>query len=320
MSDKRVLVTGAAGYVGRLVVAALAKHDDVAAVVALDVAPTPDAERAAGVSYVEMSVCDDGLSALVKEHAIDTIVHLASVLRPPKDAGDDLAYRVDVLGTRNVLDAALAGGVQKLVVTSSGAAYGYHADNPNWLDEEDPVRGNAEFAYSHHKRLIEEMLAEARAQHPELKQLIFRPGTVLGHTVNSPVTDLFERPVMLGILGSPSPFVFIWDEDVVECIIRGVLGDQTGIYNLAGDGALTPREIARVLHKPFVPVPAAVLGAALGLLRRLGKSSYGPEQVKFLQYRPVLSNARLKHEFGYEPKLTSRQAFERFVQGRRHAS
>ena len=56
------------------------------------------------------------------------------------------------------------------------------------------MRGNAEFAYSHHKRLIEEMLAKARTEHPELKQLIFRPGTVLGETVHSPVTDLFERP------------------------------------------------------------------------------------------------------------------------------
>lgn len=336
----RVLVTGAAGYVGRLLVAALAAREDVERIVALDVTPVADTpwgpsssrvpassedqhededERDADVTYVQLSVCDPGVSDLVRDSAITCVVHMASVVRPPKHGGDDLAYRVDVEGTQNVLDACLAHGVKKLIVTSSGAAYGYHADSPGWLSEDDPVRGNQEFAYSYHKRLIEEMLARARTEHPELKQLIFRPGTVLGESVHSPVTDLFEKPVMLGVRGYPSPFVFIWDEDVVECLVRGVVGSHTGVYNLAGDGAMTPQEIAKTLGKRFVPVPAALLSTALFVLKKLGKSPYGPEQLKFLQYRPVLSNARLKQEFGYTPRLSSREAFERYARAQKHA-
>ena len=123
---------------------------------------------------------------------------------------------------------------------------------------------------------------------------------------------------MLGVRGYPSPFVFIWDEDVVECLVRGVVGPQTGIFNLAGDGAMTPQEIARTLGKPFVPVPAPVLRTALRILKKLGKSPYGPEQLKFLQFRPVLSNQRLKDDFGYEPRFTSREAFERYAQAQKH--
>ncbi len=334
----RVLVTGAAGYVGRLLVAALAARDEVEHVVALDVCDVEDTpwsasalgasasaadkeveeqQHEADVTYVNLSVCDSGVADVIR-NSINCVVHMASVVRPPKHGGDDLAYRVDVEGTKNVLDACVAHGVKKLIVTSSGAAYGYHADNPDWLSEDDPVRGNAEFAYSHHKRLIEEMLSQARKEHPQLEQLIFRPGTVLGETVHSPVTDLFERPVMLGVRGYPSPFVFISDEDVVECLVRGVTGPQTGVFNLAGDGAMTPKEIAKALGKPFVPVPASVLRTALSVLKKLGKSPYGPEQLKFLQYRPVLSNRRLKSEFGYEPRFTSREAFERYAQAQKH--
>lgn len=69
-------------------------------------------------------------------------------------------------------------GVKQLIVTSSGAAMD-HADNAVPLRESDPLRGNPEFAYSDHKRLVEEMLARYRQQHGSLKQLIFRPGTVL---------------------------------------------------------------------------------------------------------------------------------------------
>ena len=51
----------------------------------------------------------------------------------------EFEYSVDVLGTENVLQACRAAGVRKIVVSSSGAAYGYHADNPEWLSEDDPV-------------------------------------------------------------------------------------------------------------------------------------------------------------------------------------
>ena len=40
---------------------------------------------------------------------------------------------------------------------------------------------------------------------------------------------------------------------------------------------------------------------------------HGPEQVRFLRYRPVLANDRLKDDFGYTPAYTSREAFERYV-------
>lgn len=312
-----VLVTGAAGYIGSLTVAALARRrDELSALVALDV---KDADtRQDGVDYVTMSVTDDQLAEVIERHGIDAVVHLASVVRPPRHGGDDLAYQVDVLGTKNVLEACVTQGVRRLIVTSSGAAYGYHPDSPPWLTESDPVRGNRSFAYSWHKQLVEEMLADYREKHPELAQLVFRPGTVLGDTVSSPVTDLFEKPVVLGVRGFDSPFVFIWDDDVVECLLRGVFGEQTGIYNLAGDGALTPREIARELGKPYLPLPANAIALALAILQRVKKGGRGPEQVDFLRYRPVLSNRKLKSDFGYTPRYSSREAFQRYAAHKGH--
>ena len=313
-----VLVTGAAGYIGRLVVDALhRRHGDLRAIVALDVREAGSESRLEGATYVTDDIAEADLPALMRRHEVDTVVHLASILRVPQDAPPDLAWRVDVVGSRNVIDACLATGVSKLIVTSSGAAYGYHQDNAEWLDENDPLRGNDEFAYARHKRIVEEMLADTRRDHPELSQLVFRPGTVIGRDVHSPVTDLFEMPVVIGVRGAESPFVFIWDEDVVACIVEGVMTDKTGVYNLAGDGALTPREIAQRLGKPYVPVPAVVLRAVLRLTRAVGLATPGPEQVSFLSYRPVLANRRLKEEFGYVPELSSAASFELYAEQRR---
>ena len=318
MSERRsVLVTGAAGYIGGLVVRALAeRRPELAGLVALDVREPPPAARLAGVAYVNMSVCDAAIAAVIAEHRVDTVVHLASILKPPPGKSEGFAYQVDVEGTRNVLQACAHHHVKKLVVTTSGAAYGYHADRPAWLSETDPIQNNKEIAYSHHKRLIENDLESYREKHPELAQLIFRPGTVIGAGVSTPVTELFEKRAMIGVLGSDSPFVFIWDQDVVQCIVRGVFGPETGIYNLAGDGALSPQEIAARLGKRYLPLPAGLIAGALALLHRLGKSPYGPEQVKFLRYRPVLSNRALKEQFGYTPQKTSREAFELYARGR----
>ena len=316
-SGPAVLVTGAAGYVGRLCVAALAKRsEELSALVALDWVDTEPTERLEGVVYEQGDICDPGLKDLFARHGIDTVVHLASIVRAPKGAPDDLAYRVDVLGTKNVLEACEAVDAKRLIVTSSGAAYGYHPDNPEWLDEEDPLRGNDEFEYSKHKRIVENMLAKWREERPELKQVVFRPGTIVGPDVHSPVTDLFEKPMMLGIIGSNSPFVFIWDQDLVACLVDAVFSDKVGIYNQAGDGALTPREIAKMLNKPYVPLPAGLVKGLLFALKGLGLTENGPERVKFLRYRPVLSNRRLKEDYGYVPQLSSREAFELYARAR----
>ncbi len=317
MTAHRVLVTGASGYLGRQVVARLAdptleNRPDL--VVAHDIR-TP-AERLPGVVYEEADIRDPRIADALARHHIDTVVHLASIVTPGKDSRRDFEYDVDVNGTRNLLQACVQQGVQRIVVSSSGAAYGYHADNPAWLTENMPVRGNEVFAYAHHKRLVEEMLAEYRHSHPALEQVVLRIGTILGATVRNQITDLFEKPRLLAIRGSDSPFVFIWDQDVVGIILRAVSGGPPGIYNVAGDGALTIHEIAQRLGKPTLQLPAGLLQAALAVLKPLGLTQYGPEQLDFLRYRPVLLNTKLKTTFGYTPTYTSAEVFELYRQAR----
>jgi UDP-glucose 4-epimerase len=208
-------------------------------------------------------------------------------------------------------------GVQHIVVSSSGAAYGYHADNPAWLTENMPLRGNKSFAYSDHKRLVEEMLAQYRQTHPQLQQTVLRIGTILGERVNNQITALFEKPRLLAVKGSDSPFVFIWDDDVTGAITHALSGQApSGCFNLTGDGALTIFEIAQRLNKTTRVLPAWLLQTALFIGQRLGISQYGPEQLDFLRYRPVLLNSALKTRFGFTPSKTSAQAFDAFIAAR----
>jgi len=307
MSASGVLVTGSSGYLGSQVVAEIAARSDLA-VVALDV--REPARRLPGVVYETADIRAPEVDAIVARHRPQVVVHLASIVTPGKKSNREFEYSVDVEGTRNLLEACVRHGVRRVIVSSSGAAYGYHADNPQWLHESDPVRGNQSFAYSWHKRLVEEMLADYRAKQPQLEQVIFRIGTILGASVHNQITDLFEKPRLIAIRGSDSPFVFIHDQDVVGAIAHGIDSKATGIFNVAGDGKLSIFEIAARLGKRCVVLPAPLLQAALWLLKKLGLTQYGPEQIDFLRYRPVLANHRLKEAFGYVPKLSSAEVFE----------
>ncbi|MFK3678593.1 SDR family oxidoreductase [Microbacterium sp. NPDC090218] len=305
----RVLITGGGGFLGSHVAGALAAREDVEVVVAADLRAS--APRA-GIIDARLDVTDPAaIAPLLRQHRIDTVVHLAAIVNPGRDVA--LEYRVDVTGSANVLAACAEAGVRRIVVSSSGAAYGYHRDNPEWIDEDRPLRGNDAFPYARHKRLVEEMLAEYRAAHPELQQVIFRIGTILGPSVRNQITALWDGSRILRISGSESPFVFVWVDDVAAAMVRAATDGPPGIFNVAGDGRMTVPEIAARLGKPELVIPAGVLAAGLRIGRMLRLTEHGPEKVPFLRYRPVLANGRLKRDFGYTPQRTTREAFEEYL-------
>lgn len=313
MKSFNVLVTGAAGYLGRETVKKLCADKSFATVIATDIQDNPIGFEKLNCQYLKADIRDPKMTKIFKQYHIDTVIHLASIVTPPKGMKRDFIHSVEIGGTQNILDCALKAAVKKIIVTTSGASYGYYQDNPEWIVETDEIRGNAEFAYSHHKKIIEEMLAEYRENHPELEQLIFRPGTILGKTTKNQITDLFEKRFVMGIKGSKTPFVFIWDQDLVNCFVKGIKDEKSGVYNMAGDGAVNLRDIAKELKKPFLEIPPSIIKGALSVLHRFGLTQYGPEQINFLRYRPVLLNKKLKEEFGYTPEKTSLETFRYYL-------
>ncbi|CUS47913.1 MAG: nucleoside-diphosphate-sugar epimerase [Idiomarinaceae bacterium HL-53] len=306
----RVLITGAAGYIG----SQLGKRLVALGIPVLGVDLTAQSSDAHGFEIRTLDIRSAELVQHLQEFAVTHVVHLASVVSPGKN--EALEYDIDVNGTRNVLDCCLQANVRHLTVTSSGAAYGYHADNPEWLRETDALRGNDAFSYSKHKRLVEALLATYQQQHPRLQQLILRPGTILGANTNNMITRLFNKRFVLKVLGYDSPFVFIWDQDVVDILVKGVTENITGAFNVAGDGALSVSELATIMNKPVLSIPAKLLRWGLWFCNKLGLSQAGANHLLFLQFRPVLDNAKLKSEFGFQPQKSSREVFEYYLQHR----
>ncbi len=311
---KSILVTGGSGYLGGLLVESLAQDKSKLGITHIVSADVRDPRvKLDNVAYEKLDIRDKTADQILSKYKIDCVVHLASIVTPGKSSSREFEYSVDVDGTKNILTACDKTGVKRIIVSSSGAAYGYHPENAKPLTEDAPIRGNYEFAYSHHKKLVEEELKLYREKHPSLEQTIFRITTILGTNVNNQITDLFKKPVQIGITNNEIGFSFIWDTDAVEAFKKAIFSSKTGIYNLSGDGYLNIRERAIILRKPVVAIPATVIESALFILKKVGLTQYGPEQTLFLKYRPILNNKKLKEDFGFIPQKTSREVFEFYV-------
>jgi UDP-glucose 4-epimerase len=135
----RVLVTGGAGYVGSVSVAALiaAGHD---AVVLDDCSTGHAASVPAGALHVRVDYTDEAATALVlRDHRIDAILHCAARSLVGESVRDPSRYyRQNVAGGIALLEAARAAGVGRVVFSSTAAVYGIPDSIP--IPEDAPLR------------------------------------------------------------------------------------------------------------------------------------------------------------------------------------
>ena len=106
----------------------------------------------------------------------DVVVHLAFAILDSSDK----TRGVNIDGSQNVFEAAIAAGAERICYASSVAAYGFHDDNPDWLTEEIAPRGTPEHPYSDQKAEVEGILNAVLARTSRTSAWIYRPCIVAG--------------------------------------------------------------------------------------------------------------------------------------------
>lgn len=158
-----VLVTGGAGYIGSHMVLRLADAGED--VVVLDNLTTGfDWAVDHRARLVEGNVGDMGfVGDLIRQHGITEIVHFAGSIVVPESVANPLKYYANnTAASRNLIEAAVAGGVRHMVFSSTAAVYGMTGLEPV---SEDAVL-NPMSPYGRSKLMTEMMLADVAAAHP----------------------------------------------------------------------------------------------------------------------------------------------------------
>jgi nucleoside-diphosphate-sugar epimerase len=298
-APRRVAVTGAAGRLGRVLVDRLAREPGIEQIVALDVRPAE-----ATSPKVEVRVADVRDAALAGQlRGCDALVHLAFIVERGSRDGSTVES-VNVGGTMNVIGAAAAAGVNRVVHASSIAAYGFHPDNRGRvLAEDQPLRGNDDFYYARTKAACERWLDGFAAEHPDIAVARLRPSVFMGPRGLRHLGRLFDRPVFPYLGGAAGdPLHVTHEEDVAEAFALALLRRARGAYNVATDEPLPLAGWAAALGKPGLPLPAAALRLADWAYQR-GRIDVDPVWFRIGQNGPILvSNAKIRRELRWQPR------------------
>jgi nucleoside-diphosphate-sugar epimerase len=306
---KTVAVTGIAGYVGQRLLRDLDADDGITRVIGLDIRDPQARPRKLEFHRVDIAGAD--LKPLLE--GADTLVHLAWVLDPIPD--DALMVRVNVQGTRRVLDAAGAAGVRKVVLMSSAAVYGAWPANQVPLTEDATLRPNPGFPLGVHKAEVERLLAEWRGEHPSVQTIVLRPAFVLGPHADHVVARLLRHRLPVGIAGAGAPVQYVHEDDVAAAIALAVDRDLDGVYNVAADGALEPEQV-RALVGPTVRLglPFELVERVVRRLWRAGLADVPPGMLPYLVHPWVVANDRLKAA-GWTPRHTNEETLLACLEG-----
>lgn len=267
----RLLITGAAGYVGSVLRAGLLRSMPDLEIVALDLVVPDDPEPR--VRWVRADVTNDGWWEAVGDLDVDAVLHLAFVLREPYGRRA-WQRRVNVDGTRRVRDFALTTpSVRRLLYLSSVSVYADVVPRgmATPLDEDAPTAGPV-YGYARDKVDAEALFADpALFERHGTAAIVLRPASITGPF------GRFERRRfgLISTLSAWSPFIFggsrdfgrqFLHEDDVVAIVRRLLAfdppEPVTRLNAAPADFLDLARLSELLQKRPLVVPPTVMRAA----------------------------------------------------------
>jgi nucleoside-diphosphate-sugar epimerase len=272
----RIGVTGITGTVGHALGDLLQSDGDVTEVVGISSHPFDTAAR--GWTKVRHEVVDvrdaAGLRSVL--FGCDVVVHLAFALHGVTQRRRTLEA-VNVGGTRNAWDAAVAAGATRFVHASSAAAYGIR-ELPQPIPESAGIRADRGHFYVEHKARAEEFLRRA-AERPGVPELtMLRPVGIAGPHAAVSVARTWPAPLRRAAtfaFGSglrpplpapPVPMHFLHETDAAAAFHLAAKSGPAGTFNIAPDDVLDGEEVVRALGFRPVPLPQSLrLGALRGL-------------------------------------------------------
>jgi len=259
----KVLVTGATGYLGQRIVERLTDHEVV------------PLSRSLGADIT------DPESLRGHFDGVDVVVHAAGLVSHDESDAAKL-YQVHVVGTQNVLAAARAAGVPRVVYVSTSGTVAVSTD-PDFIADEDSETPRAilqRWPYYRSKLYAEQIALDANG--PGLEVVCLNPTLLLGP---GDATGVSTRPVSLFLEGKvlatpPGGLSFVDVRDVAEAVALALTKGRGGRRYLLGSANMTFERfyatVARITDRepPALKAPGATR-ALLDWMPKLGRHGFG---------------------------------------------
>lgn len=336
-----ILITGAAGYVGTMLVRRFAAREDVERVIGIDKEPLPDLIKdEPKLVYLETNTADEGWEEKVRAYAPDVVIHTAWQIREIY-GNRPLTWKWNIEGSDRVFDFAYGtDSVKRLVHFSTVASYGAFKENTveQRFLESDPFR-KTDYLYAEEKRITEEHLKERfeKAQR-KVPTVIVRPAAITGPrgrftrirfglqaALAGQLTDSF----IYRIVSLMTRFVpvtpkwvrqFIHEDDVVNLVELLALTTPKGdyeVFNICPPGPVVlGRDMAAAVGKKAITIQPWMARLPFAFLWHAtrGKVPTAKGSWKGYSYPIAVDGSKLTKEYGYEYQYPSLDAF-RYTDG-----
>ncbi|MBU6321419.1 MAG: NAD-dependent epimerase/dehydratase family protein [Patescibacteria group bacterium] len=335
-----ILVTGASGYVGAMLVRRFAARPDVERVIGIDREPCPELLRdLKNYTHLTTNTADDW-EEKVREHHPDIVVHAAWQIRELYGA-QDMEWQWNVGGSDKVFDYCFdpGNGVRRLVHFSTVASYGAFPANTTGhrFTEDEPFRAT-DYRYAEEKRVAEEHLQEKYGKSDKhCAVAIVRPAAITGPRgrfmrIRFGLQSTLSGQMKGGIYSVISALVafvpvtpkwlrqFVHEDDVVAIVEKLAFADLSFAYeafNLCPPGpAVFGADMARAVGKRVLPVRPWMVRLAFAFFWHAsrGKIPTGKGAWKSYAYPIAVDGSKVTRMLGYEYQHQSLDAF-RYTEG-----
>lgn len=307
----RVLITGVSNPLGAEVARRLAPQ--VPHLFGCDLADPVSALEA--MDFVHADTRQSVIGKLVRRLHIDTVVHLAVMVDSPHH--ERAVHETDVIGTMNVLVgcAGPSSPVQRLIVKSSQAVYGAGPTDPSFFAEEMNIGERRGSSVTRDLIELEQLVGEFALRNEACRVTVLR----LGFRVSEDTTlaRYLSLPIVPTFAGFDPRLQLLHEDDAAEAVVRAVMGDHAGVFNVAADGVVLLSQAIAIMGGRPAPVllPVGRWLMRLGL-RAATHVDLPGHLADVIAFGSVADTSRLAAEFGWKPGHSSRAVMDGLARGK----
>jgi len=336
MAKHTILITGAAGYVGAMLVEQFAKRADVERIIGIDKETLPDNfKNEPKLVYLHTNTADDW-EGKVREYHPNIVIHTAWQIR--EMYGDQATeWKWNVEGSDKVFDFAFAEkSVERLVYFSTVSSYGAFPDNSldHRYTEDEPFR-KSEYLYAEEKRFVEEHLQERYEKSDKhVAVSIVRPAAITGPRgrymrirfgLQSALSGQLKDSLIYRVISAMVAFVpvtpkwlrqFIHEDDVVGIIDRLSFGEKVAgyeVFNICPPGAVVlGLDMAKAVGKHTLPIYPWMVRIPFFFFWHFtrGKVPTGPGAWRSYSYPIAVDGSKVTKKLGYTYRYAGPDAFQ----------
>ena len=311
-----VALTGVHGVAGAALVRRFEADDRIARLVLLDRRAPALPLRHTIFRGIDLTatLADVALAEMLAREHVHTVVHAAFHDDPRRDR--ETSHELEVLGTRALFRAVAdnvrrGGTVENVVVLGTTMSYGALPDNPQWLDEDMPLRGGSDYPFVADKVAVEHEVASLRAR-TGLPVAMLRLAPVLGSD-RTLMARLLATGIVPAVLGT-DPLVQLLDlDDLAEAVRLVVHGRHDGTFNVAGEGVLPWSTVAKLTGAVRAPMLAAALRVVLQSLWIVGAGIVPGAHVGYVRETFVADTTRALDALGFRGRYGITDVIARHV-------